>query len=65
MFGGNVRCSLGFVNVILAARYNLGLVNISKDIMEVSWDFRSHDTIKNRALTVMIGLAFNLFEGKD
>ena len=65
VFGGNVRYSLGFVNVILAARYNLGLVNISKDITEVSWDFRSRDTIKNRALTVMIGLAFNLFEGKD
>lgn len=62
VFGGNVRYSLGFVNVILAARYNLGLVNISKDITEVSWDFRSRDTIKNRALTVMIGLAFNLSE---
>jgi hypothetical protein len=60
-----VRYNLGFINVILAARYNLGLVNISRNITQVAWDFQDGDTIKNRALTVMVGLAFNFSEGKN
>ena len=58
VFGANVRYRLGFVNVLLSLRYSLGLVNISRNIMEVSYDFGEDDTIKNRALTVSLGIAF-------
>jgi len=61
VFGGNVRYRLGLVSIVLSARYNLGLVNISKDITEVSYDFDENDTIKNRAFTVSLGVAFNLY----
>jgi hypothetical protein len=62
VFGGNVRGKLGPVTVILSARYNLGLVNISKDMTEVSWNFSKSDTIKNRAWTVSLGIALNLIK---
>jgi hypothetical protein len=58
VFGGNVRYRLGPINILLSLRYNLGLVNISKNIKEVSYDFGGYDTIKNRAWTVSIGIAF-------
>ncbi len=58
VFGGNVRYTLGSMNVMLSVRYGLGLVNISKNIMEVSYDFRENDTIKNRAFTISLGIAF-------
>jgi hypothetical protein len=58
VFGGNIRYRLGAVNVLLSARYSLGLTNISKNIMDVSYDFRENDTIKNRALTVSLGIGF-------
>ena len=58
VFGGNVRYRLGPVNVLLSVRYNLGLVNISKNIMDVAYDFGEDDWIKNRALTVSLGVAF-------
>lgn len=57
VFGGNVRYRLGSMNVLLSVRYSLGLVNISKDIKEVSYDFREKDTIKNRALTLSLGIS--------
>ena len=58
VFGGNVRINLGSMNILLSLRYNLGLVNISKNIMEVSYDFREQDTIKNKALTISLGVVF-------
>ncbi len=58
VFGANVRYRLGSVNVLLSVRYSLGLVNISRNIMEVSYDFGENDTIKNRALSLSLGVAF-------
>jgi hypothetical protein len=58
VFGGNVRYRIGSIGIILSARYSLGLTNISKNIMEVSYDFRENDTIKNRAFTISLGVAF-------
>ena len=58
VFGGNVRYRLGSINVLLSVRYSLGLVNISKNIMDVSYDFLEDDTIKNRAFTVSLGVSF-------
>ncbi|UCE39901.1 MAG: PorT family protein [Candidatus Aminicenantes bacterium] len=58
VFGANVRYRLGSLNLLLSVRYSLGLVNISRNIMEVSYDFSENDTIKNRALTVSLGIAF-------
>jgi hypothetical protein len=58
VFGADFRYRLGFVNILLCVRYNLGLVNISRNIMEVSYNFGESDTIKNRALTVSLGVAF-------
>jgi hypothetical protein len=58
VFGGNVRYRLGSMNILLSVRYSLGLVNISKDIQEVSYDFQDSDTIKNRAFTISLGVAF-------
>jgi hypothetical protein len=64
VFGANVRYELRSFSMILSLRYNLGLGNISKNITEVAWDFYPEDTIKNRALTIRIGIAFNLFSRK-
>jgi hypothetical protein len=65
VFGGNIRYHLGRVTVILTARYNLGLVTISKNIQEVAYDFQSYDTIKNRAWSIMLGIGFNLINRKE
>lgn len=58
VLGGNISCRLGSVSLELSVRYSLGFVNISKNIMEVSYDFEEGDTIKNRALTLSLGIAF-------
>jgi hypothetical protein len=58
VFGGNVRYRIGSIGIILSARYSLGLTNISKNIMEVAYDFLENDTIKNRAFTISLGVAF-------
>ena len=58
VFGGNVRYRLGSTNVLLSVRYSLGLVNISKNIKEVSYDFRENDTIRNSAIILSLGVAF-------
>jgi len=58
VLGGNVRYRLGSIGILLSARCSLGLVNISKNIMEVSYDFAEGDTIKNRSLTLSLGIAF-------
>ena len=58
VFGGNVRYRQGSLNILLSVRYCLGLTNISKNITKVSYDFEEGDTIKNRALTVSLGIAF-------
>lgn len=60
IFGGNLRYRIGSFHLLLDARYNLGLTNISKDIRDVSYDFSQDDTIMNRALTFSLGLSFNL-----
>lgn len=64
VFGGNVRYRLGSASIILDVRYGLGLVNISKDITEVAYEFDSNDTIKNRDVSIMVGVGFNLFADK-
>ena len=64
VFGGNIRYRLGSASIILDVRYGLGLVNISKDITEVAYEFDTNDTIKNRAVSIMLGVAFNLFTDK-
>lgn len=61
VFGGNIRYRLGSASIILDARYGKGLVNISKDITEVAYEFDADDTIKNRAFSIMLGVAFNFF----
>jgi hypothetical protein len=58
VFGGNIHYRLGTVDLILSAHYSLGLVNISKNIKEVAYDFQEGDTIKKRALTISLGVAF-------
>jgi hypothetical protein len=60
VFGGNVRYCLGMVSLLLSARYNLGLSNISRDITDVAYDFYESDSIKNRAFSVSFGVAVNL-----
>jgi hypothetical protein len=60
VFGVNLRYRMGKASLILDVRYGLGFVNISKDITEVSYDFSENDTLKNRALTVSLGIGFNL-----
>jgi hypothetical protein len=59
VFGGNIRYRLGSMDILLSVRYSLGLTTISKDIREVAYDFQSDDTIKNRALTLTLGIVFN------
>lgn len=61
VFGGNVRYRLGSASIILDVRYGLGLANISKDITEVAYEFDENDTIKNRAISIMLGVGFHLF----
>lgn len=63
IFGGNVRYGLGSVVLMLDIRYTLGLNNISKDITAVAYEFQESDKIKNRALTMGLGIGFDL--GKD
>jgi hypothetical protein len=58
VIGGNVRINLTSLNILLSLRYNLGLVNISKNIMDVSYDFQENDTIKNRSWTLLVGISF-------
>jgi hypothetical protein len=58
VFGGNLRYRIGSMDILLCVRYSLGFTSISKNIREVAYDFQSDDTIKNRALTLSIGLSF-------
>lgn len=60
VFGGDVRYRLGTVRLKLDIRYNLGLANISRDILQVAYEFQEKDTIKNRSLTVTLGVGFIL-----
>ena len=63
VFGGNIRYGLGAVVLMLDIRYSLGLGNISQDITAIAYEFQDGDKIKNRALTVGLGVGFDL--GKD
>ena len=60
MFGGNVRYRAGSLNLMFDIRYSIGFNNISQDIMDVAYEFREDDTIKNRSLVVSLGVSFNL-----
>lgn len=60
VIGANVQYRLGMVGLTLGVRGSIGLVNLSRDIKEVSWDFDDDDTIMNRAFTASLGLSFNL-----
>jgi len=60
LLGGNIRYEMGKLTLFLGARYSIGLVSISKDIQVVAYDFDSNDTIKNRALSIMFGIALNI-----
>lgn len=59
LFGGNVRYRVGFINLMLDARYSIGFNNISQDILNVAYEFQEDDTIKNRSLIVLLGVGFN------
>ena len=63
VFGGNIRYGLGAVVLMLDIRYSLGLNNISQDITAIAYEFQEGDKIKNRVLTVGLGIGFDL--GKD
>ena len=58
--GANIQYRLGLVGLTIGVRGSIGLVNLSRDIKEVSWDFDDDDTIMNRAFTASLGLSFNL-----
>lgn len=60
LFGGNLRYHTGLLNLVLDIRYSIGFNNISQDIMDVAYEFREDDTIKNRSLVVSLGVTFNL-----
>ena len=46
--------------LFLDVRFNLGFLNISKNIQDVSYDFNEEDVFRNRSLSMSIGFAFNL-----
>jgi hypothetical protein len=60
VFGLDFRFRFKRMFLILSARYHVGMTNISRDIQVVSYDLARNDTIKNRSLSLMFGLAFNL-----
>jgi hypothetical protein len=60
VLGGSIRYRLGTFTLNLDIRYNLGLANISRSITEVAYEFQEEDTIKNRALSLTLGIGFNL-----
>jgi hypothetical protein len=65
VFGGNVRYSIGSALLMLDIRYSLGLNNISQDVTDVAYEFREDDPIKNRALSITLGIGFNFSESED
>jgi hypothetical protein len=60
LFGANARYRLSSFSLFLDVRYSIGFNNISQDIMDVAYEFREDDTIKNRSLVISLGIAFNL-----
>ena len=58
--GVDVQYQLDFINLVLGLRFSTGFVNLSRDILEVSWDFDEDDAIRNRAFAATLGVAFNL-----
>jgi hypothetical protein len=65
VIGGNFRYQLGSISILFDTRYTLGLVNISKNIMDVAYDFTENDSIKNRGLTFSLGIAYHFFKRKN
>jgi hypothetical protein len=51
---------MGHMLLIFGARFRIGLLDISRDIREISYDFAEGDKVRNRALSLAIGAAFNL-----
>ena len=60
VIGLDLKYRLKRISLVLAARYQHGLTNISRNIQAVSHDFDAGDTIKNRSFSLMLGLALNL-----
>lgn len=60
VIGFDLKYKLKPFYIILAARYQWGLNSISRDIQAVSYEFDWNDTIKNRSLSLMLGLAIKL-----
>jgi hypothetical protein len=60
VIGLDLRYRLKRICLVLAARYQHGLTNISRNTQAVSYDFDANDTIKNRSLSLMLGLALEL-----
>jgi len=59
VFGGCVEFKLNFGKLILDVRYNLGLVNVVKNLGTLtSGVLDDDDSVKNRSFTIMIGFAF-------
>ncbi len=65
VFGGDVRCRVGFLDLLLDIRYSLGFNNISQDIMDVAYEFQEDDKIKNRSFSVSLGTGFHFSRRKD
>lgn len=64
LFGGNIRYRTGSLHLMLDVRYSIGFNNIAQDIMDIAYEFREHDTIKNRSFVVSLGVAFNLSKNR-
>lgn len=51
--------------ISMEARFRFGLLNISKNIRDVSYDFSATDAFRNRSLAFSIGIAFNAVRSKS
>jgi len=60
IIGFDIRYKLKTFFLILAVRYHWGMTSISRDIQSVSYDLDKNDSIKNRSLSLMFGVAINL-----
>jgi len=65
ILGVNIRYGLGAMVLMSDIRYSLGLNNISKDIEAVAYEFQEGDGIKNGALTLSLGVGFDLTKSKS
>ena len=58
VIGGEFGYRLGKGRLILDLRFSLGLMNIGKNVRQISGDLDYDDTVKNRSISFTIGYAF-------